>query len=47
MAAHGETVDFIMHGCGLDKHGLDKLESALKPKIARPVAKTCLLRSHP
>jgi len=36
-AAHGETVDFIMPGCGLDK-----LESVLKPKIAKPVARTCL-----
>jgi len=41
-AAHGETVDFIMPGCGLDKYGLDKLESVLKPKIAKPVARTCL-----
>ena len=38
---------FIMHGYDLDKYGLDKLESVLKPKIARPVAKTCLLRSRP
>jgi hypothetical protein len=36
-ADYDETVDFIMHGCGLDK-----LESVLQPKIAKPVARTCL-----
>jgi hypothetical protein len=46
-AACDETLDFIMHRYGLDKYGLDKFESVLKPKIAKTVARTCLPRNRP